>query len=107
MKPRQHSALYNDVMHSERWRMVRAQALRRARWRCERCGTRGSLDAHHWRGYAMLGRETVFDLMMLCRDCHNTAHGWRKRRRVWSTVIRLAALCLLAYWAAQWAGLVR
>jgi ribosomal protein S27AE len=73
-----HSFEYESVLHSERWRKVRAEALRRARHRCQRCGASADelrLDAHHWAGYSMLGRERPEDLQILCRPCHDRVHS--------------------------------
>lgn len=80
MSRRRHSAQYESVMRSERWQVVRREALRLAGGRCQRCGQRGALDAHHWRGYGMLGQEQPHDLLMLCRMCHQVAHGQMPRR---------------------------
>ena len=44
-----------------------------ARGCCETCGERRRLEAHHT-SYEREGRETVDDLRMLCRDCHQRAH---------------------------------
>jgi 5-methylcytosine-specific restriction endonuclease McrA len=73
---RRHSAEYEATLESERWREVRLEALKQAGFQCSRCGTRqGPLDAHHWRGYSMLGQEAPQDLMILCRRCHDQVHA--------------------------------
>ncbi len=105
-----HSTLYRNVMQSERWRDVRREALRRSRYRCERCGARGvRLDGHHWRGYGMLGRESPSDVMMLCARCHADAHGRRAHNphNLRNLLIRLACFALVAHWALQYAGVIR
>lgn len=91
---RQYSEYYKSVIASSRWRSVRGEALRQAGYRCQDCGTRGQLDGHHWRGYRMLGHETPSDVRMLCRPCHNRAHG-RSRRRSGSLVLRAIAVVFL------------
>lgn len=91
-----HSDRYQRVMHSAGWRKRRQRALKRAGYRCEKCGSRRRLEAHHLT-YARLGRERAADLMVLCHTCHAAEHGdagakiaqfvsqitrrWRKQRR--------------------------
>ena len=99
-KPR-FSAEYHATLASDHWRWVRGEALRRAGYRCERCGVGGPLDAHHHRGYRMLGHERPQDLRMLCRRCHRRAHFLKSCRRVLG---RLAAWLawLLIVWSVVW-----
>jgi hypothetical protein len=69
-----HSGRYRAVMGSAGWRRLRAATIRRAGRRCERCGARGPLDAHHLT-YARLGRERPGDLLAVCERCHGVLHG--------------------------------
>jgi hypothetical protein len=67
---------YLRVLSSPEFKEVRHEALVRAGFRCEECGIyKPTLDAHHHRGYDMLGWEGPDDLRMLCRECHDKAHG--------------------------------
>ena len=67
---------YYEAISSPHWRQIRHVALKRSGNRCENCHQFSrSLDGHHWRGYAMLGQETPADIKMLCRPCHDWAHG--------------------------------
>jgi hypothetical protein len=91
----QHSEAYRAVLASDRWRWVRAEAVRRAGYRCERCGAPGRLDGHHWRGYRMLGHEAPEDVVMLCRACHNRAHGRASLRLLVGLVLVVALVALL------------
>jgi predicted HNH restriction endonuclease len=69
----------------------RAQALKNAKYCCERCGKKQSkakgreqkVEVHHkkgidWTGLVQLLRERVLqtpdDLQVLCPDCHNKEH---------------------------------
>lgn len=74
---RQHNhAAYELYLRSAAWRAVRNAAIKRAGGACEGCG-RGYLvllDVHH-RSYARLGAELPDDLCVLCRRCHDEAHG--------------------------------
>ena len=92
-----HSAQYEAVLASERWRLVRAEAIRRAGYRCSACGRGGTLDVHHARGYRNLGREQPEELQPLCRKCHEALHVRQRAQRagclrtlVWIVVISFA-----------------
>jgi phage terminase large subunit GpA-like protein len=89
-------------MRSERWHRLCTEGRRRARWRCERCGRRELLEGHHWRGYGMLGRETLEDVLMLCEKCHARAHGRRWQRSgspKWKTGLWIGvAIALFILW---------
>jgi 5-methylcytosine-specific restriction endonuclease McrA len=69
---------------SERYRELRSQALAAAGHRCERCNGSGQLELHH-KHYATLGFETLKDIEMLCRSCHETEtqRQWALRRARW------------------------
>lgn len=67
------SRRYRDYMHSPAWRRRRAQAVKRAGFRCERCGSMRRLEVHHLT-YARLGAEAPADLRVLCHDCHRRQH---------------------------------
>jgi 5-methylcytosine-specific restriction endonuclease McrA len=53
---------------------VKQQALLRAAYRCERCGTRTSLEFHH-RGHR--ADRSLFNCEMLCVACHQLEHAKR------------------------------
>jgi hypothetical protein len=63
-------------------RHVRRSVMERCRGRCERCGTRRSLELHHLAYWLrddgptepIFGKETPDDLLALCRDCHKARH---------------------------------
>ena len=65
---------YQVYLHSPTWAVRRADALERAGYVCEECGTPYGLQVHHI-DYAHLGREQAHDLMVLCRECHQRMHG--------------------------------
>lgn len=57
------------------WQCRRTQALSRAGYRCQTCGTRDTrLDVHH-NTYENYGDEQPQDLMVLCESCHRLFHG--------------------------------
>ena len=68
-----HLAAYKSYLASPQWRETRAKALRRAKHRCQLCGAKRDLAAHH-RHYENIGREKPGDLIVLCRPCHSRFH---------------------------------
>ena len=65
------------IYGTRRWRRARAAVLKRAGWKCERCGAVGRLEVHHVEPIARSSRNP-FDpdgLKALCRPCHFDAHG--------------------------------
>jgi 5-methylcytosine-specific restriction endonuclease McrA len=65
---------------------VRAEVMRLARGRCERCGFRGRLDLHHRLPRSRGGSHDALNLAVLCSGpdgCHAKAHAhlipdWRE-----------------------------
>jgi hypothetical protein len=47
--------------------------LKRARFQCQRCGSKNGLEVHH-KSYERLGDERDDDLEALCRQCHSEHH---------------------------------
>ena len=78
-----HSREYTEHLASPAWRRIRESALARAGGRCERCGKPfGShdLEVHH-RHYDTLGRESLSDVVVLCRPCHRKADEDRRAEK--------------------------
>jgi len=75
---RQHSAEYMAYLDSDRWRILRAEVIRRAGHRGEACGSAARLDVHHANGYRNFGREQPEELQALCRSCHKWVHAPRE-----------------------------
>ena len=65
---------YGAYLRSRHWRRLRAAKLAEVGERCESCGIQGIVQIHHVT-YERLRREELSDLQVLCRDCHNDAHG--------------------------------
>jgi hypothetical protein len=65
---------YAAYLKSRHWQRLRAAKLAEVGERCESCGCRGVLHVHHVT-YERLRQEELADLQVLCRDCHNDAHG--------------------------------
>jgi len=69
---------YDDFMKTRYWRLVAQQVKHDAGWRCQLCGSKHGLVAHH-DGYRHHGYEMyhLHDLECLCQECHERLHGIR------------------------------
>lgn len=67
---------YPDFLKSTYWDIVRGTKLKRAKFMCELCNTKGELHVHH-KTYEHHGteHEHMNDLIVLCKGCHQTFHG--------------------------------
>lgn len=65
---------YQDYLQSPAWKDLRALVLLRSNGRCEGCGRRRAQDIHHL-SYAHLYDEFLFELVAVCRRCHERWHG--------------------------------
>jgi ribosomal protein S14 len=69
------SSWYRDeYLHSPEWHRKRDKVLARADGRCEGCGERRATQVHHLT-YTHVGREFLFQLVAVCRDCHEQIHA--------------------------------
>ena len=59
---------------SSEWRMKRKLVLERCRSVCEGCGTQIAVEVHHVT-YRHWKREFLFELVGLCRACHQRLEG--------------------------------
>ena len=73
---------YRRYLRSSGWKRRRRAAVKRAGFRCERCGCGGRLEVHHLT-YERLGHERPGDLVALCRACHRQAHE-QNGRKAWA-----------------------
>ena len=60
---------YQEYLLSDLWRAARMNAIRKAFYRCEKCGSPIRLEVHHL-SYDNLGNERKEDLRVLCEKCH-------------------------------------
>jgi hypothetical protein len=56
---------YTDYLQSGWWKARRADAIRKAGYKCALCGSMVKLTVHH-RNYDNLWRETDADIIVLC-----------------------------------------
>jgi 5-methylcytosine-specific restriction endonuclease McrA len=64
---------FEEYKLTREWQTKRTQALSRAGYRCQVCGQRTRLDAHH-NTYERYGNESIYDLVVLCAPCHELFH---------------------------------
>lgn len=64
----------DDYLRSPQWQRRRSKIFQRCGHLCEGCLTNPATDVHH-RTYANYGNEFAFELLALCRDCHERLHG--------------------------------
>lgn len=65
---------YKRYLQTDHWKQTRAEALRRANYTCNDCGSKSNLQVHHLT-YARRGHERQSDLVVVCRNCHKKRHG--------------------------------
>jgi 5-methylcytosine-specific restriction endonuclease McrA len=65
---------YDAYLRTPEWTQRRAEALRKAKKRCQVCNGTNRLEVHH-RTYERRGAELPEDLIVLCKGCHGKFHG--------------------------------
>ena len=67
---------YDEYLATPEWQSRAAEVKMLRGNRCEKCGSRDSLHAHHLT-YERRGHELPSDLQVLCELCHKATHeGW-------------------------------
>lgn len=65
---------YAEYLQHPHFRRIRAEAMKRAHWKCQRCGGRAT-QVHHLR-YPPWGTfDVVENLQPICYRCHCAIHG--------------------------------
>jgi hypothetical protein len=64
---------YRKYLATPMWTIKRQLVLDRAGDLCEGCRRRRPVEVHHLT-YERLGREMLFDLVAVCRPCHEAIH---------------------------------
>ena len=62
-----------DYLRSAAWQAMRRKIFARAKGVCEGCGERGPAEVHHLT-YKHVGREFMWELAAVCRECHERIH---------------------------------
>lgn len=72
------SAVYEAYLRSPGWAMRRQAVMEREHGNCQGCRKRRAVDVHHLT-YANVMAEFLFELVALCRQCHERVHGEARR----------------------------
>lgn len=67
---------HDQYLQSDAWRDKRAAVMDRANGLCEGCRQRPATQVHHLT-YAHHGNELLWELVAVCRGCHEHAHNLR------------------------------
>ena len=65
---------YSEYLKSNKWKRLRARAIKRAKNKCQLCFDDKNLQVHH-RTYQRLFNESLVDLTVLCERCHKHFHN--------------------------------
>ena len=65
---------YNNYLNSPEWYEKRALVLKRCHYICEGCNKAKATVVHHL-NYKNVGNEFLFELVGLCRKCHERYHN--------------------------------
>lgn len=74
------AADYHEYLRSPAWARLRRQVLMRCGCVCQGCGAKPAVEVHHLT-YERIGEEMLFDLVALCRECHDRLHPEKSPRR--------------------------
>lgn len=66
--------LYHEYLQTWVWQRKRREVYNRCNGICEKCCDQSMQECHHLT-YDRIGNEKLEDLIGLCRDCHEEAHG--------------------------------
>lgn len=64
---------YYAYLKSEKWKAKRIKVLHRDKYICQACLTNTATDVHHLT-YKHIYNEPMFDLVSICRPCHEKLH---------------------------------
>ena len=66
---------YSDLLKDPRWQKLKALAMIRDNFTCQKCGaTYKTLHVHHKKYTGRPWEAPLEDLVTLCCDCHNEKH---------------------------------
>jgi len=64
---------HRRYLQSDEWRQIRTRVFLRAGGMCEGCGAAEATQVHHLT-YQHQGREFLWELVAVCRTCHERVH---------------------------------
>jgi len=65
--------VYYEYLKSDKWKLKREKVMLRDKNVCQACLTRTATDVHHLT-YERIYNEPLFDLVAICRQCHEKIH---------------------------------
>lgn len=65
---------YKEYLKTPHWLKLKKQIRKRAKNKCEKCGSNKELHTHHLT-YERRGHELLSDLICVCKKCHEEIHG--------------------------------
>ena len=71
---------YNAYLRTPEWESRRRLVMLRSQGICEGCRKRTAKEVHHL-SYAHVGQEFLFELVALCKECHDRWHALEDKRR--------------------------
>jgi hypothetical protein len=74
-------------IQSRYWESLRNKVMSRDGYKCTKCGGKEHLNVHHIRPIYLEGTDDINNLITLCRDCHQSEHGFKfddKREGIYS-----------------------
>jgi 5-methylcytosine-specific restriction endonuclease McrA len=77
LRPGWGSSEYQEYLKSEKWKQKRDAVMRRANGICEGCGMTDASVVHHHH-YRNIYEEWLWELVALCRPCHDQCHPERR-----------------------------
>lgn len=75
------SGQYHAYLMSPEWKEKRDRVMKRANGLCEGCLKKQAENVHH-KTYANIYNEFLFELVALCRDCHDKIHDMHDLKEV-------------------------
>ena len=70
---------HEEYLKTEKWRKKRERVMERDGGKCQACLRRKAAHAHHLT-YTRHKNEPLFDLIAVCRVCHEELHPHMKKR---------------------------
>jgi len=73
--------MYQDYLKSNEWKNLRMQALTKRGFTCEFCGEDARI-VHHVRYPKDFSDDSLKNLVVVCKRCHDLCHGIRDYDRI-------------------------
>lgn len=74
---------YDTYINSPEWKRKREKVLARDKYLCQACLSRAASDVHHLT-YKHFKNEPLFELISVCRPCHEKIHNLERKDGVWA-----------------------